>query len=183
MTMDAIELLMDDHRTVEGLFADFRAAEPEARQPIAEELIKELSIHAAIEETVFYPAVREDIPKGDPLVEHSLDEHHDIKAAAARVDDVIDKAHTKDCEQKVLRLEEFVQHHVDEEETKILPKVRQALTQSRLDELATKLRAAKKSAPTRPHPSAPDEGVAAEVTGKAAGVVDRARDAMSGRSS
>ena len=181
MTMDAIELLIDDHRKVDNLFAEFKAAEPDARQKVVWTIVRELAIHAAIEETVFYPALREDVPGSDPLVAHSLDEHKDIKEVLTRVDDLAGKAHTKECEAQVRRLEKTVAHHVTEEEREVLPAARQALTQARLDELATKMRKARGMAPTHPHPSAPDEGMAAELSGKAAGFIDRVRDAISGR--
>jgi hemerythrin superfamily protein len=175
--MDAVDLVLSDHRNVEALFREFAKADEAERQPFAKMIIRELSIHAAIEETVLYPAVREDVPEGDPLVEHSLDEHHDIKEALARVDDIIDKAHTKEFAAKMSRLQEVVDHHVGEEEEKILPAIREALTKTRLNEIGTAMNKKKDVAPTHPHPSAPDEGIAADITGMAAGVIDRARDA------
>lgn len=176
--MDAIQLILDDHRNVEDLFDEFLDAEPNDREDIVREIIKTLSIHAAMEETVFYPVVRENVEASDPLVKHSLDEHKEIKQALAKVDNIADKAHTKQCEAKVLRLQKVVDHHVEEEETKILPAVRDALPKTTLDKLGTKMRKAKKTAPTHPHPLAPDEGIAAELTGKVVAPLDRARDAL-----
>ena len=180
--MDAIDLILSDHRAVEQLFREFAMADPDERRGIAELLVRELSIHAAIEETVLYPAVREDVAQGDPLVEHSLDEHHEIKVALARVDDAMEKAHTKEFAGKVNRLQKVVDHHVTEEEEKVLPAIRDALTKTRLNEIGTAMNKKRDVAPTRPHPSAPDEGIAAEITGTAAGVIDRVRDAAEGRS-
>ena len=175
--MDAVDLVLSDHRNVEALFREFATADEQERRPIAETIVRELSIHAAIEETVLYPAVREDVPEGDPLVDHSLDEHHEIKEALARVDDIMDKSHTKEFAAKMSRLQEVVDHHVAEEEEKILPAIREALTKTRLNEIGTAMNKKKDVAPTRPHPNAPDEGLAADITGMAAGVIDRARDA------
>ncbi|MGI8847860.1 MAG: hemerythrin domain-containing protein [Candidatus Dormibacteria bacterium] len=180
--MDAVDLLLADHRAVEKLFGEFVRADAETRQEVSEQIVRELSVHAAIEEeTVFYPAVRADVPEGDPLVEHSLDEHQEIKDALARVDDRMAKSHTKEFADKVTRLQEVVDHHVQEEESEVFPAVREALTKTRLNELGTAMNRKKESAPTRPHAHAPNEGIAAEVAGAVAGVVDRVRDGASGR--
>ncbi|MDQ4096850.1 MAG: hemerythrin domain-containing protein, partial [Actinomycetota bacterium] len=60
--MDAITLLRDDHKTVEGLFKKFEKTgegAKKAQRDLADRIVKELSIHVAIEEQIFYPAVRE----------------------------------------------------------------------------------------------------------------------------
>ncbi|MDQ3977971.1 MAG: hemerythrin domain-containing protein [Actinomycetota bacterium] len=69
--MDAITLLKQDHKTVEGLFKKFEKTGPKAhktRRDLAEKIIKELSVHAAIEEQVFYPAIREAVPETEDKV-------------------------------------------------------------------------------------------------------------------
>lgn len=179
--MDAITLLVRDHRLVEELFEQFRTAMPETRQPIAERIVRELAIHAGIEETRFYPAVRAEVPAGDPLVDHGLDEHLEIKEALARVDGEMDKAHTKKFEQDMARVEEVVRHHVREEEDNILPAVAEYIPKARLQAIGMDLEQAKAMVPTRPHPNAPDEPPFNEVVGRVSGVLDRLRDTASGR--
>ena len=71
--MDAIELLTRDHRHVEELFGQFRSGSDEERRASAEGIIRELSIHAAIEEELFYPAVRKQMPACRALVEAGAD--------------------------------------------------------------------------------------------------------------
>ena len=67
--MDAITLLKQDHKTVEKLFKQFeKAKQPAEQRKIAGKVIKELSVHAAIEEMVFYPVVRERVPKTEDTV-------------------------------------------------------------------------------------------------------------------
>ena len=66
--MNAISLLKNDHKTVEDLFKRFEKLGPRAvksKQDLAERIVRELSIHAAIEEMAFYPAIREAAEKGD----------------------------------------------------------------------------------------------------------------------
>lgn len=179
--MDAIDLLTRDHRAVEGLFTEYRSGDDDARRRAAEGVIRELSIHAAVEEELFYPAVRKQIPECDGLVGHSIDEHQEVKELLAKLDEMIDKAHTKAFADKMDRLERSVTEHVEEEEGKLFPSVREGFTKTALNELGTKMNAAKKAAPTRPHPNMPATPPG-NVVGKAAAVVDRARDAASGRS-
>jgi hemerythrin superfamily protein len=179
--MDALELLTRDHREVEELFGRYRSGSDDEKRSAAEGVIRELSIHAAIEEEFFYPAVEKQMPDCDQLVEHSVDEHQQVKEVLARLDEMIDKTHTKAFAQKMERLEKIVQEHVEEEEQKLFPSVREGFTKTALNELGTTMNKAKKAAPTRPHPSTPANPLAHATVGKAAAVVDRMRDAVSGR--
>jgi hemerythrin superfamily protein len=77
--MDAITLLKADHKTVEGLFKKFEKAGDNAfktKRDLVDKIIEELSVHAAIEEAVFYPAVREADEEIEDDVLESLEEHH-----------------------------------------------------------------------------------------------------------
>jgi hemerythrin superfamily protein len=179
--MDAIDLLTRDHREVEQLFGTFRSGSDDEKRSAAEGIIRELSIHAAIEEEVFYPAIRRRMPDCDGLVGHSIDEHQEIKELLAAIDGMIDKSHTKAFADKMARLESTVMEHVDDEEQKLFPSVREGFTKTALNELGTAMNRAKKTAPTRPHPSTPAHPLAHATVGRAAAVVDRMRDAASGR--
>jgi len=81
----------------------------------------------------------------------------------------------------VERLERTVTDHVEEEENELFPSVREGFTKTALDELGTAMNKAKKVAPTRPHPHVPANPTAQAVVGRAAAVVDRMRDVVSGR--
>ncbi|MFN2590107.1 MAG: hemerythrin domain-containing protein [Actinomycetota bacterium] len=176
-------MIEQDHRTVEGLFTRYEAIRdsgtPQEKRQIVDEFIKELSVHAAIEENVLYPAIRDEIAQGDRKVDHSLQEHQEAKEALADLDKM--DADDPTFDQKVATLMSEVRGHVEEEEGDILPKLRQSASKARLRDLARALRAEKKLAPTRPHPHAPDRPPASMVAGKAAGVIDRLRDRVSGR--
>jgi hemerythrin superfamily protein len=179
--MDAIDLLTKDHRAVEQLFGEFRSGDDDARKSSAESIVRELSIHAAIEEELLYPAVRKRIPDCDSLVDHSIDEHQEVKELLATLDGMIDKTHTKDFAGRMERLEKAVSEHVEEEEGKLFPSVREAFTKTALNDLGTAMNKAKSMAPTRPHASTPAHPAVHATVGKAAAVVDRMRDAVSGR--
>jgi hemerythrin superfamily protein len=176
--MDAISLLTDDHRTVEQLFKRFEKTSDRAtveRRRIVDEIIRELSIHAEIEETIFYPAVRESVPPSEEMVLESLEEHHVVKWVLSELDGM--PADAERFEAKVTVLIENVRHHVEEEESELFPKVRRALSRTALDEMGEAMARAKTVAPTRPHPRSPDTPPGNIVTGVVAAALDRARDA------
>jgi hypothetical protein len=81
------------------------------------------------------------------------------------------------------KLIEDIRHHVQEEESDLLPKLRTACDAAELDELGEKFETSKKMAPTRPHPSAPDRPPANKILGPGVGLIDRMRDAITGRNS
>ncbi|MFL6742319.1 MAG: hemerythrin domain-containing protein [Sphingomicrobium sp.] len=114
---DAIALLKDDHRTVEELFEKFEKASGKGRkQSLAEQICLELSVHAQIEEEIFYPAcegkVDEDLLK-ESYVEHGGAKllNAEITAGAGERDDFFDA--------KVKVLQEEIEHHVEEEEKRM----------------------------------------------------------------
>jgi hemerythrin superfamily protein len=176
--MDAISLLRNDHRTVEQLFKRFETTSDRAtveRRRIVDEIIKELSVHAEIEETVFYPAVRESVPPSEDTVLESLEEHHVVKWVLSELDGM--PADAERFEAKVTVLMENVRHHVKEEESDLFPKVRRALTRAALENMGEAMARAKTIAPTRPHPRSPDTPPGNVVSGVVAAALDRARDA------
>jgi hemerythrin superfamily protein len=176
--MDGIDLLLKDHREVEQLFASYEAEEGEKRQEILADIIRELSIHSAIEEAYVYPLIRRQASKGEELVDESEKEHQKVKESLGRLDRKVDKAHTQEVANQVETLKKNVMHHVEEEETEVFPSFRSAVSQKELDELGKQLREAKQSAPTRPHPNQPSANV---LTSWANGLLDRARDTVAGR--
>ena len=153
--MDAITLLKSDHKTVAKLFREYKAARKAGRAnrtKIIAQVIEELSVHAAIEESIFYPAVRAEVPDLEDDVLESLEEHHVLKWTLAELAaiDLDDERY----EAKVTVLMEEVRHHVEEEEHDWFPKVREALGRNRLAELGERLEAAKSRAPRSPQPDA-----------------------------
>jgi len=179
--MDAITLLRDDHKTVELLFKRYEKTGSRAhveRRQIVDRIIEALSVHAAIEEQVFYPVVRATVPETEDVTLESLEEHHIVKWLLAELAD-LDAAHER-FHPKVTVLIENVRHHVKEEEHDLFPLVRAGLNRAALADLADALVAAKKTAPTRPHPRAADVPPANVLVGAISGVVDRVSDNLNG---
>jgi hemerythrin superfamily protein len=175
--MDAVTLLRNDHRTVEGLFKKFEKAGPNAhktKKDLVEKIVQELSAHAAIEEQVLYPAARQAVPDATDEVLEALEEHHVVKWTLSELDGMDPK--NERFTPKVMVLMESVRHHVKEEEGTLFPQLRKAMARKELEELAQALEAARKVAPLRPHPRAPDTPPGNVVAGVAAGAVDRAQE-------
>ena len=178
--MDAITLLRNDHKTVEALFKRFEKAGDHAyveKREIVDRIIEELSVHAAIEELVFYPTARSLVPSTDDISLESLEEHHIVKWVLAELDG-LDPRHER-FDAKVTVLIENVRHHVQEEQDEFFPKVRDALSRTQLADIGQALADAKQTAPTHPHPRAPDSPPS-NVLNTLAGVVDRVADNITG---
>ncbi|MDC0715118.1 hemerythrin domain-containing protein [Stigmatella sp. ncwal1] len=177
--MDAIALLKADHKTVETLFRKFEKAGDSAKKlkrKLVDQIIRELAVHAAIEEVVFYPAVRAKAEKLEPQVLEALEEHHVAKWLLSELDSLPADAERFDA--KVSVLMESIRHHVTEEEEELFPQVRKAFTPRELREMANALTLAKKAAPTRPHPRSPDTPPGNVVAGAVSAVLDMGRDAV-----
>ncbi|GLW72895.1 hemerythrin [Kitasatospora phosalacinea] len=149
--MDAIVLLKEDHKTVEKLFKEFEKAGDRAfatKRRIADRVIEELTVHAVIEEEVFYPAAREAAPETADHVLESVEEHHVVVWMLAELAGLDPQDERFDAKMTVLM--ENVRHHVEEEERDWFPEVRKAMGRNRLLELGERLEAAKETATRDP---------------------------------
>lgn len=168
--MDAITLLKNDHKTLEKLFKQFEKAEKadddDTKVEVVTQIIQELSVHAAIEEQVFYPAVREAVPETEDIVLEGLEEHHIAKWTLSELEGMTPDQERFDA--KVTVLIESVRHHLEEEEDELFPEVRKALGRKRLGEIGEKLAQVKETASARPQPEAPDTPPGNLTTNKAA---------------
>lgn len=173
--MDAIQLLTSDHRHVETLFMEAERTGGEGRRDAVESIIHDLSVHAAVEEQILYPTVRESIDGGERLADRSLQEHAQVKDALAQLDgtDADDPA----VGEQLRNLKQTVEQHVQEEEGELFPLLQQRLPQDRLDQMGEMMEAAKGMAPTRPHPHAPDRPPGNMIAGPPAAMLDKIRDA------
>ena len=177
--MDAIDVILADHRAVEHLFDQLTSStSPEARQQVGEQIICDLSIHAAVEEQLLYPKARH-VLHDDQIVDHSIEEHQALK----RVLDDLDGKAPDDAAftSGFAEAQRLVQGHVAEEEGTLLPRLRAAAPPEELRKLGEHIQTAKKAAPTHPHPHAPTKPPFNLVLGPIAAIVDRVRDAARSR--
>lgn len=179
---DVIAVLQDDHRALAELFARFgrlQSGPAEQRRALADEVIIELVRHAVAEERHLYPAVRERLPDGDRIADREIADH----AAAERTMKELERADAGEPQFDDIfgRLIREVTEHIRDEEENVLPRLAAACGAQELAELGEKVERAKRLAPTRPHPTAPDKPPLNKVIGPGVGLVDRARDLLHGR--
>jgi hemerythrin superfamily protein len=137
----AVELLMTDHREVEALFKAYAREESEqGRRGVATSICAALALHAQVEEQLFYPFVREQIA-ATGLVDEAEVEHRSLKDLIAQIQDSPNVDEKFDARIHVLK--EYVQHHVEEEENEIFPKLKNMKPD--LDELGQEMHQLKQS--------------------------------------
>ena len=139
----ALEILLDDHREVEALFdqyEDQREDNNESRLGTAMQICKQLTLHAQVEEELFYPWLRKALPESRKgLIEEAVAEHADARKLVARIAALTSVDDASDA--MVKALSEEIAHHVKEEEGKIFPEVLDR--GDALDELGQRLAARK----------------------------------------
>jgi hemerythrin superfamily protein len=177
---DVIDVLTADHREVEGLIAEIRSAvSGEERRDLADVLIAELVRHSVAEEMHVYPAMKEHLPDGDQAVEHDVAEHKELETMLKELE-----AADADGPGFLVLIDELadtLRDHVQDEENDQFPELRQAVPREKLVDLAQKVETAKKAAPTRPHPAAPNSELFHKAVGPGVGMIDRLRDRLTGR--
>jgi hemerythrin superfamily protein len=136
--MDAITLLKRQHREVSGLFERFHKARTgKQKREIFEEIGDSLAIHAAIEEKHFYPSVKKRATAD--LLQEAVEEHLQIKRVIADLLRLDPGDATFAAKVKVLQ--DDVEHHVEEEESDLFPKVRKLFDTEDLESLAEAMQA------------------------------------------
>jgi hemerythrin superfamily protein len=135
--MKATELLKKQHRAVKKLFAELRKLDGSARRPVMDQISQELAHHMAIEEDIFYPAVRElDTKKTDEMIPEAIEEHHVVKLVLKEIPGV--DPDDERFEAKMTVLEELIEHHVEEEEQEMF-KTAEKLGDDRLRALGAQM--------------------------------------------
>lgn len=119
---DAIKLLKDDHKEVKAYFKQYESLEEDAeKQTLADKICLALTVHAQIEEEIYYPATREAIDDDDLLDEAEV-EHASAKQLIAEIQSM--RAGDRLFDAKVTVLGEYIEHHVEEEEGEMFPESR-----------------------------------------------------------
>jgi hemerythrin-like domain-containing protein len=152
---DACDLLDTDHKAVKRMFKEYEEltgsrarSAMQKKMDLAHQICHELTVHAQIEEEIFYPALREAIKDTDMLAEAEV-EHQTAKDLIAQIEAMADADEMFDAKVKVLG--EYIDHHVKEERNEIFPKARSARKldliamrdelQARKDELVAEMEA------------------------------------------
>jgi hemerythrin superfamily protein len=141
--MNALDLLKQDHQKVKDLFQQFDANnDQKANQAIVQSIKAELDIHAHVEESIFYPTLEDQ--NNDELIElvdESLGEHQQVKDLLKDIDGL--KAHEQQLRSMMMELREKVQHHAEEEESELFPRVRKVLPKEKLERMGEEIESEK----------------------------------------
>ena len=136
--MNAIELLKEDHDKVDKLFQKVKANEDADHRDTFEKIKAELEVHTHIEETIFYPKVKED---GDEelkkIVLEGVEEHHQAKMFLRELSNLVEDSEKFQPKLKVLM--EDIGHHVQEEEGKMFPMIEKQFDKSTLQTLGQEM--------------------------------------------
>jgi hemerythrin-like domain-containing protein len=141
--MDATKLLKDDHDKVKKMLDQLESTTErgvKTRQELFTKVKQELTIHEAIEEEIFYPALREH-PKTKELALEAYEEHHVVDMVMAEIESV-----AFDDEQwgaKFTVMKENLEHHIEEEEGEMFKQAKQVFEKEELDELGDRMMARK----------------------------------------
>lgn len=158
---DAVALLIEDHNKVKQLFREFeKCDDQELKHDLAQQICMNLTIHATIEEEIFYPAARAETGDEDQ-VDEALEEHATMKELIANIRGM--SADDDELDSVVQQLREAVEHHVTEEEQEMFPQVRES--EAELEELCEQMQDRKEelehdfgAAPVRGNNTAEAEG-------------------------
>lgn len=180
-TDDMITELVRDHREVEEMFGKLEERRPtEERQEILNNVITELVRHSVAEEQHLYPTARSVLDDGDSIADHEISEHEEVEQLMKRLESL--EPEDAEYERAIRELISNVRHHLEDEEGDLFPRLKQACNPAQLRDLGDKLRTAKATAPTHPHPKTPNTpGGAVKATAPMAGLVDRVRDSLTNR--
>jgi hemerythrin-like domain-containing protein len=133
--MKATSLLETQHRKVEALFKKLEGGRSDA-QAVLEELSANLAAHMAIEQDLFYPAIKQ---VDEDLVNESYEEHSLAELALKRL--LATDADDDAFQARVVALKELIEHHVEEEEEELFPKVEKKVKAESLEELGKRMKA------------------------------------------
>ena len=142
--MNAIELLKDDHHKVSSLFEKVKADEDGDHKDTFEQIKAELDVHTHIEETIFYPKMKEE---GDEelkkLILEGIEEHRQAKMFLRELSNLTDDSEKFQPKLKVLM--EDIEHHVMEEEGQMFPMIEEQFDEYMLQELGQEMEKEKKT--------------------------------------
>jgi hemerythrin superfamily protein len=129
--VNAIDLLKQQHREVEKLFKKMEKAGPDEKEKLFDELADSLAVHAAIEEQHFYPATKD--ARTEELLQEAVEEHLSVKRIIADLLEM--EPDDPQFDAKITVLQEQVEHHVEEEEKELFPKVQKLHSKDELEDL------------------------------------------------
>jgi hemerythrin-like domain-containing protein len=186
---DVFEVLGGDHAVIRRML-DALESSPDnstgatdavvaARKAVAEQLIIDSSGHEAAEEQYLWPAVRAGLPDGNGLADQAIEQESVAKQMLNGLGKLAGPQHEFDA--VIDTLIPAFRAHIEFEESRVWPGLRQVLSPDESQELGKKITKAKARGPTRPHPRTPPTPAVLATVGPAVAVIDRLRDVVTGR--
>jgi hemerythrin-like domain-containing protein len=186
---DVFEVLAQDHGEVKDLLtaledspgqsAGASDAVLSARGEVVQRLIMDSSAHEAAEEQYFWPTVRRLVPKGDRLANEAISQESEAKEVLNKLNKL--SPTDEEFDELIVKFTSAARQHIEYEETQVWPHLRAVLTPDQAAELGTRVAKAKEHGPTRPHPHTPADPAVLKTVGSVAAIIDRLRDAVTGR--
>lgn len=183
--MDALTFLRQDHKSVLGMLEVLdgapsgSGATSSGLSTMVTNLVIAESQHEAIEEQFFWPAVRELLDDGDSLADRAIEQEQEGKQLLQRLED--GAPGEPDYHEALKAFVKAARDHIAYEQEVVWPAFEAAISRDDLMRMGEKLEAAKKIAPTRPHPDTPPSPGVLKTMGMAIAMVDHVRDAATGR--
>jgi hypothetical protein len=177
--LDVVRFLEEQHDQIEAAFEQVLAAIGEERKERFVALRRLLAVHETAEEEIVHPAARRALPDGDVIVDARLQEENEAKKVLAELEDL--DVGSAEFERQFALLQSSVLLHARAEEQNEFEQLVGVLDTERLDKMRKAVSFAESVAPTRPHPGI-ESPVANMLVGPFASMLDRARDAIAGKS-
>lgn len=176
--IDVVTFLEEQHDQIKAAFEQVQTSTGEHRKNLFVALRRLLAVHETAEEEIVHPAARRALPNGDVIVDARLREENEAKKVLAALEDLdVDSA---EFEQNLALLRSSVLAHARAEEENEFERLADVLDTDRLEKMRKAVNFAESVAPTRPHPGV-ESRAANMLAGPFAMMLDRARDAISGK--
>jgi hemerythrin superfamily protein len=176
---DVVSFLQEQHQQIKTMFASVNSASGDERAKAFSALRRMLAVHETAEEEIVHPAARRALPDGEAIVSARLREENEAKKVLAELEKL--NVDSTEFDSKFRALEKAVIAHADAEEREEFSRLGAELEPARLERMRKAVEFAEKVAPTRPHPGV-ESAAANLLVGPFASMIDRARDAIAGKS-
>jgi hypothetical protein len=177
---DVVSFLKEQHEEVKALFGQVISATGREREKAFAKLRRMLAVHETAEEEIVHPAAKRALPNGEAIVRQRLHEEKLAKQDLSEIEKL--DVSSDEFETRIRKLQASVIAHAEAEEHEEFNGLATALEPQRLERMRKAAEFAESVAPTRPHPGV-ESAAANMLAGPFAAMVDRSRDALSGKSS
>jgi hemerythrin superfamily protein len=175
---DVVSFLKAQHEEIKGRFQQVLGTTGEQRQAAFDDLRRLLAVHETAEEEVVHPRAKRAITDGESIVDARLSEENEAKKVLAALEEL--DVNSAEFDQRFAAFQLDVIAHAEAEEHQEFAQLRLELDDEQLRRMRNAVKLAEATAPTRPHPGV-ESATANMLAGPFASMLDRARDAITGK--